>query len=265
MSPIDDRGYGVPERFPSDAPLEKRLEGENAKMSKYHQSDAARISPPFLRLNVSGREYDIPESVARSHVGSVFALLATYGYGTSEFGELERKRLLNMRRIVNIQQRWFVERTPAMFEIILQYLYTRHLHCPVSVCQKALQDELKFWRLGNIPMAECCFGEDYQDGLSDDLDSQNFGTEGDGDGSKEDEAEKGSAGDLTEKEEMKLRQASLSAGRLSLGDSLKLGLSARRRRWLKCKRFLWRLCHGPSVWMPARVSHPIRVLLRHGC
>lgn len=220
-------------------------------MSKCHsRSDSTNSLPLFVRLNVSGREYDVPESVARSHVGSLFAVLASFGHTNWEFREVESQRLLATRRITNVQQRWFIERTPAMFEIVLQYVYTRQLHCPPSVCEKALHDELKFWRLKNVPVADCCWAEEEDDDL--DLESENFGSlqfDASDEGGAEDEKE--AAKELNNMD----NTPHVSNGkRLSLADVLKVGLTAEKRQWMKCKRFLWKICHGPSSWLPARVS-----------
>ncbi len=51
---------------------------------------------------------------------------------------------------------YFFERSPKYFDPIFDYLSTGQLHIPPDVCLKKYMDELKYWKILESQIDECC-------------------------------------------------------------------------------------------------------------
>ncbi|XP_007444751.1 potassium voltage-gated channel subfamily C member 1-like [Python bivittatus] len=52
---------------------------------------------------------------------------------------------------------FFFDRSPCLFEEVLNYYRTKELHCPDLTCKSVLDEELAFWGLSNTPLSPCCW------------------------------------------------------------------------------------------------------------
>ncbi|XP_042333820.1 potassium voltage-gated channel subfamily C member 1-like [Sceloporus undulatus] len=52
---------------------------------------------------------------------------------------------------------FFFDRSPRLFQQVLSYFRTRHLHYPVDVCRSALEEELAFWEIRVSQLPPCCW------------------------------------------------------------------------------------------------------------
>ncbi|XP_062997924.1 potassium voltage-gated channel subfamily C member 1-like [Elgaria multicarinata webbii] len=51
---------------------------------------------------------------------------------------------------------FFFDRNAGLFDEVLNYYRTKHLHCPEAVCKSVLEEELAFWDISDAPLAPCC-------------------------------------------------------------------------------------------------------------
>lgn len=52
---------------------------------------------------------------------------------------------------------FFFDRDGRVFAEVLNYCRTGHLHCPRDVCKPVFEEELRFWEVGDAPLAPCCW------------------------------------------------------------------------------------------------------------
>ncbi|KAH0630887.1 hypothetical protein JD844_004215 [Phrynosoma platyrhinos] len=52
---------------------------------------------------------------------------------------------------------FFFDRNANLFEEVLNYYRTKHLHCPEEVCKSVLEEELAFWGIQEAVLAPCCW------------------------------------------------------------------------------------------------------------
>ncbi|ETE59431.1 Potassium voltage-gated channel protein Shaw, partial [Ophiophagus hannah] len=95
-------------------------------------------------LNVGGLQYETYASTLQAFPGTKLCRLtepqaaATFDYDPDT-------------------QEFFFDRSSCLFEDVLNYCRTKQLHCPDLTCKSALDEELAFWGLSNVPLAPCCW------------------------------------------------------------------------------------------------------------
>lgn len=62
-----------------------------------------------------------------------------------------------------MSNRFFLQRSPHLFDIILQCYVTGKIHVPEWVCYKTVLDEIQFWNLGPQYACSCCCEENFDD------------------------------------------------------------------------------------------------------
>lgn len=58
------------------------------------------------------------------------------------------------QEFTTIEEKFFVQRSPLLFEIILQAYVSGKLHVPYWMCKEHVMQEIKFWNLN--PNEDCC-------------------------------------------------------------------------------------------------------------
>ncbi|XP_061454614.1 potassium voltage-gated channel subfamily C member 1-like [Rhineura floridana] len=56
----------------------------------------------------------------------------------------------------NIKE-FFFDRNAHLFDEVLNYYRTKHLHCPQDICQSVFEEELVFWEISDAVLAPCCW------------------------------------------------------------------------------------------------------------
>lgn len=121
----------------------------------------------FMRLNISGKfvcegngahtvpsfsgtAFQVLKSIATRYPESLLAKLASVDTHpelpediVNLFEELDIVHLLSSKE-------FFLQRSPLAFEVVLNYCSTGNLHCPPTVSEWMLIDELRFWRLDDL-------------------------------------------------------------------------------------------------------------------
>ncbi|XP_053129647.1 potassium voltage-gated channel subfamily C member 3-like isoform X2 [Hemicordylus capensis] len=54
-------------------------------------------------------------------------------------------------------QEFFFDRSAMLFDEVLNYYRTQHLHCPEGTCRSVFEEELAFWEISDAPLASCCW------------------------------------------------------------------------------------------------------------
>ncbi|KAI1720568.1 ion transport protein domain-containing protein [Ditylenchus destructor] len=109
-------------------------------------------SPSFLRVNVGGRSAHISvESIRQRLDNSRLALFCE---------KTHVERLTDCDAYFDHSQEYYFEKSPTIFEYIIDYYITGKLHRPVEICPIRLRDELEFWRIPATALAECCKFDD---------------------------------------------------------------------------------------------------------
>lgn len=52
---------------------------------------------------------------------------------------------------------FFFDRSAKLFEEVLSYYRTKHLHCPKDICSSVFEEELCFWEISDVPLSFCCW------------------------------------------------------------------------------------------------------------
>ncbi|XP_053230216.1 potassium voltage-gated channel subfamily C member 1-like isoform X1 [Podarcis raffonei] len=52
---------------------------------------------------------------------------------------------------------FFFDRDTRVFEEVLNYCRTKHLHCPQYICKSVIEEELAFWEISEAALAPCCW------------------------------------------------------------------------------------------------------------
>lgn len=95
----------------------------------------------LLRLSIGGKSYLVSKSTAFRNNQSILAALASGN--PKNLPPSARTSIY----ILKETGEYFVERSPLLFDLVLQYARTGRVQCPSNVCEHALKDELAFWRL----------------------------------------------------------------------------------------------------------------------
>lgn len=51
---------------------------------------------------------------------------------------------------------YFFDRSPELFNWVLDYYRTGELHLPKGVCGAAIRNEMEYWQIGSGSIADCC-------------------------------------------------------------------------------------------------------------
>ena len=57
---------------------------------------------------------------------------------------------------------FFFDRSPVVFEAILEACRTGELHMPRGLCNSTLQRELEFWNISSSNLSPCCWKSFYR-------------------------------------------------------------------------------------------------------
>ncbi|XP_053549996.1 potassium voltage-gated channel subfamily C member 3 [Bombina bombina] len=52
---------------------------------------------------------------------------------------------------------FFFDRNPKVFEYVLDFYRTKHLHCSDDMCRSVMMEELNFWDISSTHLARCCW------------------------------------------------------------------------------------------------------------
>ncbi|XP_074863824.1 voltage-gated potassium channel KCNC1-like [Carettochelys insculpta] len=52
---------------------------------------------------------------------------------------------------------FFFDRSAQLFNYVLSYYRTKHLHCPTDTCKSVFEEELAFWEISDAQLAPCCW------------------------------------------------------------------------------------------------------------
>ena len=51
---------------------------------------------------------------------------------------------------------YFFDRSPELFNWVLDFYRTGELHLPKNVCGAAIRNEMEFWQIGSGSISDCC-------------------------------------------------------------------------------------------------------------
>ncbi|CAD5230906.1 unnamed protein product [Bursaphelenchus xylophilus] len=106
----------------------------------------------MIRLNVGGRSAQLAvETVKLRMDGSRLAMFC-------EKNHIER--LTECDSYFEQSNEYYFEKSPTIFEYVIDYYITGKLHRPMDVCPIRLRDEFEYWRLPLSSMSACCRLED---------------------------------------------------------------------------------------------------------
>ncbi|CAD5223925.1 unnamed protein product [Bursaphelenchus okinawaensis] len=105
-----------------------------------------------IRLNVGGRSAQLAVETVKLRMDS--SRLALF----CEKNHIER--LTECDSYFEQSNEYYFEKSPTIFEYVIDYYITGHLHRPMDVCPIRLRDEFEYWRLPLSCMAACCRLED---------------------------------------------------------------------------------------------------------
>ena len=89
-----------------------------------------------IKINVSGRLFEISRSMLKKHPDSTLSKMVQSGSTSDES--------------------LFFERPASIFEAILTFYQTDQLHMPCSVCPLTFKNELEFWGISPYRLETCC-------------------------------------------------------------------------------------------------------------
>lgn len=115
-----------------------------------------KVSPEFIVLDVSGVCYRLMKRKTRRFQSSLFYRLLC--------GDDTSLGLSNPEIVWLAPNKFFVQRSPTLFEIVLQYYISGKLHLPNWACKESIAEELAFWNLKPEHLCStCCDKEHYDD------------------------------------------------------------------------------------------------------
>ena len=95
-----------------------------------------------ITLNIGGIRYQTNKSTLLKIPGSVL----------TELSENARRT-----EVPSLTYEYFFDRSPALFNHILDFYRNSELHFDHNVCPELLKKELEFWRIPDEALAECCW------------------------------------------------------------------------------------------------------------
>ncbi|KAI6227444.1 hypothetical protein M3Y99_01254600 [Aphelenchoides fujianensis] len=111
-----------------------------------------RERPETIRLNVGGRSAILAVDVIRLRLDS--SRLAIF----CEKSHIER--LTECDSYFESTNEYYFEKSPTIFEYVVDWYTTGRLHLPVNDCAIRIRDELNYWRIPLTNISACCRFED---------------------------------------------------------------------------------------------------------
>ncbi|KAH7722441.1 Protein KVS-3 [Aphelenchoides avenae] len=149
-----DIDYIMAKMSPTDEPIVKFANGSMNSIQK----SGVQVSE-MLYVNVGGRSAQLAMETIRLRLDE--SRLAIFCDKT------HIERLTECDGFFEQTGEYYFEKSPAIFEYVIDYYVTGKLHRPMDVCPIRLRDELDFWRIPISLIAPCCrFPETKKHGLA---------------------------------------------------------------------------------------------------
>lgn len=114
---------------------------------------AAKRDESYILLDISGTVFRIHRKLLKRFPNSLLSKLADSLHKNSSSKQMES--LLPVEFSTTEEpNKFFVQRSPMLFEIILQCYITGKLHVPYWMCKMNFHQEISFWKLN--PITDCC-------------------------------------------------------------------------------------------------------------
>lgn len=110
----------------------------------------------FVILDVSGVCYKIIKEKIMQFPSSLLFRLLHYSQGSF----FQDKNFLPEGIVYLAPNKYFVQRSPDLFDIVLQCYSTGKFHAKKAYCKKAVAEELSFWGLNLVQTCDLCFDDD---------------------------------------------------------------------------------------------------------
>ncbi|KAI6236756.1 hypothetical protein M3Y95_00192000 [Aphelenchoides besseyi] len=123
-----------------------------AKAASNGGLDERRGPPEMLRLNVGGRSAILAMDVIRLRLDS--SRLADFCDKT------HTEKISECDLFLEATNEYYFERSPTIFDLIVDYYVTGKLHLPTDACAIKIRDELNYWRIPLSNISPCCRFED---------------------------------------------------------------------------------------------------------
>lgn len=94
-----------------------------------------------VRLNIRGVVYEVERGSIDQHPKTLLSSLVRQGHQYYDPANRE----------------FFFDRDPYIFNCILNYYSTGHLHFRHCMCRHEVQKELEFWRIDETTLSPCCW------------------------------------------------------------------------------------------------------------
>ncbi|KHN77870.1 Potassium voltage-gated channel subfamily V member 2 [Toxocara canis] len=106
----------------------------------------------MLRINVGGRSARLAEDAVRNrHDNGRLAHFCSLSHND---------RLRECDAYFDSTQEYYFERSPIIFEYVIDFYTTGRLHRPMDVCPIRVRYELDYWRIPMHFLARCCRFDD---------------------------------------------------------------------------------------------------------
>lgn len=107
----------------------------------------------FMILDISGVSYYLLEDTV---FFNPTGLLATLWKAQKNPKKLLPKNIYRTKQ----KNKFFVQRSPELFDLILQCYITGKIHIPYWLCRKTIENEMNFWKLEERYRCHCCVYDD---------------------------------------------------------------------------------------------------------
>lgn len=128
----------------------------------------------FIDINICGARYSLLKNQIRKFPGSVLSRLS-YIRRSDDVCHDELPDGVEWNSSMN---EFVINRTPRLFDIVLQYYINGKLHIPKWACKEEISDELAFWDLTATNACKKCCGKTL-------CDNDDSADDGDGDGGQQ--------------------------------------------------------------------------------
>ncbi|XP_041379300.1 potassium voltage-gated channel protein Shaw-like [Gigantopelta aegis] len=136
-------------RKPPTLITENRDINQRFKMSNRTSSNhsSGKVTTPRIKvtLAVGGTNFVTEVATLKRHPNTVLASLDK----TSQFYDTQTDS-------------YVFDRDPLAFSAILNFYRTSELHLPLGICGRAMRHELKFWKISELNISQCCWKVMYE-------------------------------------------------------------------------------------------------------